>query len=384
MEENITNIFTNNNYDRAGLDNLKKFLGFNQNIYLDPALNGYGFVFVTKPSLFLYPQKPTASDYTMNLAYENMSKDPTFTMFISGENDNEKDNLILKQLSYFDFSDVSSLFLPIFTNSVRNFNPSDTTLEAINAYGTREGFSIAVPTHTTMSEAAGQVSLSIAETDNLDLIKMLILWVKYIANVTNGTFNANPEMIKQNMLDYTCSIYYFLLGPDGRTLKYWCRYTSCYPTTIPYSTLAYQRGSIDQVQLDIPFQYTLKEDMNPRILEDFNMLSLKMVTPTFTNDSYSSFLIETEEIDINGYVPYATSSLLSKEKLYSGNHASTVKDPSRDPLIFYERGTDSNVTPGTNVSKYVLSFGENSIKNDYLSSLVNDKEFNYSEFFDKL
>lgn len=383
MEKNIVDIFTNNNFDKAGTDNLSKFLGFNQNIYLDPALNGFGFIFVTKPALFLYPQKPIASDYELNLAYENMSKDPYFTMFITDENDNEKDKLILKQLSYFDFSDVSSLFLPIFTNSSKNFNPSDLTLDSVNSFTTREGYSIPVPTHITASEAANSISISINETDNYDITKMLTLWVRYIANVTNGTFNANPEMIKQNMLDYTCSIYYFLVGPDGRTLKYWCRYTSCFPTTVPYSNFAYQRGSIDPVVFDVNFQYALKEDMNPRILEDFNMLSLKMVTPTFTNDSYAAFLMETEEIDVNGYTPFASNSLLSKEKLYSGNHQSIVTDKTRDPLVFFERGTKSDSVPEIAPSRYVLSFSENSIANEYASTLTDNNDFNYSELTDK-
>ncbi len=383
MEKNVIDNFTNNNYDKAGMDNLTKFLGFNQNIYLDPALNGFAFIFVTKPALFLYPQKPSASDYEQSLAYENMSKDPMFTMYINGENDNIKDTLIIKQLSYFDFSDVSSLFLPIFTNSVKNFNPMDMTIDTINAYTTREGYSIPTPTTITASESANSISFSIGETDNLDIMKMLSIWVKYIANVTNGTFNANPEMIKQNMIDYTCSIYYFVVGADGRSLKYWCRYTSCFPTSVPYSTLAYQRGSVDQVSLDVTFQYALKEDMNPRILEDFNMLSLKMVTPTFTNDTYSSFLLETEAIDVNGYTPYATNSLLSKEKLYSGNHANTVTDKTRDPLVFYERAIESKTVPEVAPSRYILSFSEDTIKNEYATSLVSEG-FDYSELFDKL
>ena len=383
MAENIVDIYTNNNYDKAGLDNLQRFFGFNQNIYLDPALNGFAFVFVTKPSLFLYPQKPVVSDTYATLAYENMSKDPAFTVYITNENNNAKDNLILKQLSYAEFPDISSLFLPIFTNSTKSFTPTDTTLETINAYTTREGYSLSVPTHTTASEAAGTISLTIAETDNFDIMKMLSIWIKYIANITNGTFNANPEMIKQNMIDYTCSIYYFVLGPDGRTLKYWCRYTSCFPTSIPYSNMGYQRGVIDQVNMDIQFQYALKEDMNPRILEDFNMLSLKLVTPTFTNDAYESFLRETEEIDINGYTPYATSNLLSKSKLFSGNLSAIVKDKNRDPLIFYESGSSSSVVPETTNNKYVLSFGNDSLANIYASAITESSAFDYDELIDK-
>ena len=54
------------------------------------------------------------------------------------------------------------------------------------------------------------------------------LWVNYIANITDGTFNANPEMIPRRILDYTSSIYYFVLEPDGKTLKFWSKYTGCW------------------------------------------------------------------------------------------------------------------------------------------------------------
>jgi hypothetical protein len=61
-QNNIISLYTNKNRDQSAIDNLGSFIGFNQNIYLDPAITGYGFIFVTKPPLFIYPMKPLAND----------------------------------------------------------------------------------------------------------------------------------------------------------------------------------------------------------------------------------------------------------------------------------------------------------------------------------
>ena len=106
---------------------------------------------------------------------------------------------------------------------------------------------------------------------------MMTLWVKYMENLSNGVFNPNPEMVRARKLDYMSSLFYFVFEPDGRTLKYWVKFTGCFPTEIPSSSLGYQKGSSEAVSVSIPFQYNVKEEMDPDILKEFNMLSLGLV-----------------------------------------------------------------------------------------------------------
>jgi len=383
-DQSLLNSYLNNNYDKSGTDNLTKFFGFNQNIYVDPAVTGYAFIFITKPSLFIYPQKPADNETNKMLAYNNMCIDPKFSMYITGENANKKDQALIKQLSYFKFSDNNSLFMPIFTNMARSINTLDVNLETTQAYQTREGFNMTIPINTTPSITSGSVSIGVSDTDNFDFTKMISIWVEYINNITNGTFTANPEMIKQNILDYTCSIYYFLLSPDGRTIKYWSRYTSCYPTTIPYGNLSYQKGSIDANQLEINFQYALKEDMNPKILEDFNTISLQLVSPELFSDiNYDNFIANSAVDTENGYVSYINNPLLNKKALYNGLRRSTVTNDNRDPLVFYENESQSSVMPENYSARYVLSFGKNSIINDYANKMLGANDvFNYTSLQD--
>jgi hypothetical protein len=182
----------------------------------------------------------------------------------------------------------------------------------------------------------------------MDITKLMGIWVNYISNITDGTFSANPRMIKGGMLDYMSSIYYFLLQPDGKTIKYWCKYTGCWPTNIPYSLSKFSKGSIDIAEGSITFVYMSKEDMNPDILKDFNKVSL--------NIDYD--LPDTSEGD---YSPTRKSSFLTKKGL---ENAGFALSDSRDPLIFLnDRSKLSGAASGRLSDCYELSFGADSVRN---------------------
>lgn len=347
---------TNKNRDVSSYNNLTKFNVYSENRYLDSAESGTGFIFITKPLLFIHPSKPnSAKDKKAFLAYENMCKDPLFTLFLNGEALNELDKEIVKQLSY-DTDLTNSFYLKIFTNGVKNFDPSDLTLDSQDAYDTKQGYRMMLPTHTTQSQASGTLSFNINETKNLDITKMISLWVKYIDNITDGTFHANPDMVNSGVLDYTSSIYYFFLAPDGHTIKYWCKYTGCYPTAAPYSPFRYNKGNKDIVELDLQFNYTIKEDMNPRILEDFNRVSLR-VSEFDTMDNVSNL----------DYTPIRESNLLNYNSLTTGVMSSTVNSEFRDPLVFIRNASEEQSSLSDKMSdRFELSFSKDDMMNDFI------------------
>lgn len=356
---------------------LTNFFGFNHPSYLDPSIGGSAFIFITKPSLFLYPQKPNRSNTNQTLAYENMCNDPIFSQFILSECKNENDKKIIKQLSYETFSDIPSYFMPIFTNLVRNDDLIDVTLANITAFNTRSGYFLNLPGKKVASEAASTLSLSLSETANSDVTKILTLWVNYINNIVNGTFNANPVMINNNIIDYMSSIYVFIVGMDGKTISNYCRYTGCYPTTIPLSASSVQKGNFSPVEINVSFNYSLFEANNPKILEDFNALSLKVIAndPNVSNafygdNEYMNFTSGGNNVD---FQPIKSSNILNMDNLLSSNFASIARSSSRDPLVLVK-------TFGDNYS-YQLSFGPdtynnnetaNTIGTDTSYSLIND------------
>ena len=330
--------------DVSGLEDIQHFSGFYENIYRDPFVGGNAFVFVTRPQLFLNNDENIAKqnkDTHSYLALENMTKEPKFTQFMLKEISNDLDKSIFDSLSI--FSNFSSSFLPMFTNQCKNFDTMNTMLDSIDAFETKQGFKEMLPSFKTVSESANQLSISVTEDSNLSFTKLMTLWVNYISNVTDGTFNANPEMIANGILDYTSSIYYFVLGPDGQSIKYWARYTGCWPTTIPYGNLRYSKGVNETVELELPFVYTVKEDMDPMILEDFNILSLGLA-----NNEISSL---TSETITQGYAysSLETSQFLSLQSSPGGKGAPDTKlaqklkefsndsETRHDPVIIYKK-----------------------------------------------
>lgn len=191
-----TSNYTNNNIDLSGIENLTNFSVFNTKNYLDPSITGYAFIFVTKPSLFIYPSREITdnSNYKETLAYQNMAKDPIIAQFIDTEAMNPKDRLIAEQLSYYTTEILNnnasssitkgtygdsyyrkSNFLPIFTNRAKNLETSDITMEQVEAFTTKQQYRETLPSFKDASQAAGTLNLPFSETSNLDFTKMMMI-----------------------------------------------------------------------------------------------------------------------------------------------------------------------------------------------------------------
>lgn len=368
--------YTNKNENIANEELITKFQGYKANPYTEPFLNGRSFIFMTKPFLFLNPYRPESSNQTKEfLSYLNMCKDPYFSMYISGEA-TKQDLLILNSLSFLDNFDIKSYFLPILTNKSKGFDSLDLTLETYNTFDTKQNYTFPMVTFSTASESSGTFTISVDESSNLDFIKMMRIWVKYIENVSDGTFNANPDMIKNGTIDYMTSLYYFVTEADGRTLKYWAKYTGCFPTSVPYGAFSSRRGDVSISELNIPFVYTIKEDMNPAILEDFNRVSLRLtdfnveniVEEEITNKNLYS---NSEKLE---YYSYLTSPILSKKKLAEG-YKLLLNSNERDPIVYYnDEESESDLTGDLRSKKFELCFNNETIRDSFIADRIKDDD----------
>ena len=105
---------------------------------------------------------------------------------------------------------------------------------------------------------------------------LFILWEFYIHYVSRGYIASTRDHVTERILDYTCSIYVFVIGPDGRTIERFGKYTGCYPTSFPLSQQLEHNSEIDPLMLhkiNISWNYNRYEPMNPEILTDFNFVS---------------------------------------------------------------------------------------------------------------
>ena len=108
------------------------------------------------------------------------------------------------------------------------------------------------------------------------LMAFFYYWLKAMSLQMQGTIVAYPQERASNRLNYTCSIYRFVMDPSIRTITKWAKATGCFPINIPIGEI-FNYGPGDSFihtsqQFTIPFKATVINYMDPRHLQAFNIL----------------------------------------------------------------------------------------------------------------
>lgn len=184
-----------------------------------------------------------------------------------------KNNTNLKSL--FTYFNGSGFIFPL-TNLAENFENSDTVLKTEKFYSTPYGEHMVLPQFYFDSATGGEFTINYSEVASMYITTLHKLWIDYIQLVRLGYLVPKSKYISNDAkttggLDYVGSVYYFLVGEDGETIKYWSKYTGVFPTNIPYSAFNFEQGN-DPVRkkLSINYSYSFKSDMEEDIFTDFN------------------------------------------------------------------------------------------------------------------
>jgi len=296
-----------------GADN-RTFHNFNRFRLIDnqdPLQTNIGYVFFTKTDMSFNDSNTVGSS-----TWINSEKDSYLNMMANSSTSNVFGQYILSNLSYSykptsgTSNKVTNNFMPILSNAVLNFDSIDNQLKTNESFTNYYGIKIVNPEHMLESVAAGTISFNFREYADMRVTHLFKVWVEYIHNVRLGKFVPTEEHRKNKVIDYANSIYYFLLGPDGHEIIYYCKLTACYPINIPYSALSWQFGGGNGIkELNVQFQYQFKEDMNPEILDEFNKITIG--TPeigdnvgTVLDDSLEKNWGNTPFIDKNGKLQF--------------------------------------------------------------------------------
>jgi hypothetical protein len=164
-------------------------------------------------------------------------------------------------------------FIKILTNLTEQFGVQDISLDTYNVGEGWDGAKLTVPKSTLNSRQNGTVQLELMEFAGLPITNLHRLWVDYVEAVTKGILSpktSTPNYITQKLLDYACSIYYFSLLPDARTIEFGVRFTGCFPTAVPYSAFNGKIGMADAVKVTVPYAFAYMEPMDPMIFDEFN------------------------------------------------------------------------------------------------------------------
>ena len=107
-------------------------------------------------------------------------------------------------------------------------------------------------------------------------------WCEYMAGLTDGSLQQYASAIDYNRMDYTVSIYRFLMDRTNRYIVRWAKCTGCYPVSPPTGIAMNLNEGEELVQaageLAVVFKANRIEYDDPIILKEFNMLVRRYAT----------------------------------------------------------------------------------------------------------
>lgn len=108
------------------------------------------------------------------------------------------------------------------------------------------------------------------------ILAMIDYWCQFMANLQDGSMQEYADAIDANRMDYTVSIYRFLMDRTNRYIARWCKCTGCYPVSPP-SGVAFNLNEGEfmvnaATNLNVPFKANRIEYDDPVILKEFNIL----------------------------------------------------------------------------------------------------------------
>ena len=108
------------------------------------------------------------------------------------------------------------------------------------------------------------------------IITIIDSWCQYMAGLTDGSLQQYTDAIDLNRMDYTVSIYRFLMDRTNRNIVRWAKCTGCFPVSPPSGVvfnLNEGENNVDAAStINVPFKANRIEYDDPVILKEFNML----------------------------------------------------------------------------------------------------------------
>lgn len=225
--------------------------------YQDYFLNGtIGFVVFTRPDLNLY-ESPFAKIHTQ------IFNDPVMAYVMQANPETPK--LLTKHFT------GAHHFNPLLSNTVMSLDVSDESIDTLETGETFTGFKTQYAKSNIRSMTAGSITINFPETYNMAITHLHQIWCGYESGVYRGTLKPKDEYIWRRELDYACDIYYFLLDVEDMIIRYWCKYTGCFPLNVNKSVFSYSGDSpVQHPSLSVTYAYFAREDMSLTNLHEFN------------------------------------------------------------------------------------------------------------------
>jgi hypothetical protein len=176
------------------------------------------------------------------------------------------------------------------------------------------------------------------------IMGMFLYWLHLMALQMEGIIVAYPEDRDANRLNYTCSIYRFIMDSSQRQILKWAKATGCYPVSIPIGDV-FNFGPGDSFihtsqQFTVPFVVNNMSYMDPIHLKSFNDLVMR-----YSGNAISSQKTLAASADQN-FLGTPLIDLSGNNELMWKAAAADIVDPSADVISNFEKIIASNARSG--------------------------------------
>jgi hypothetical protein len=171
---------------------------------------------------------------------------------------------------------VSSNFSPMFSNvCVESDGGKDIMMEYFDTVGNFSGDKLRYAKGIDETLTIGEFSTTFEDMYSSPVLIAIYLWIMYMHYVGKDLCRPDYSYTIHRIIDYTCSIYIFMLGTDNSTIVRWARYTGCFPINIPFGMIQHTQNIDSTVlsKLSINWAYNFYSPMDPLVLTEFNMIS---------------------------------------------------------------------------------------------------------------
>lgn len=270
------------NSSKGYLSDLQKKLynSFNRNkvAFPDKELpKTFAYVFFTRPDLNILTRSSGSTNFSLT---SQMDRDKKY-QYLWENNPWCLKSLVLSGNPYHKF-------MVLLSNEALSFEVGDVALKTIEHGETYNGNKIIYGHSDQEANAAGEMSIRYIDTINLDVFKLHLAWTDYISKVSRGVFEPKRTYMKERILDYAVSCYYFLCGPDGNTILYWQKLTGVFPINTSENTFSWDSGTLlAKPEINIKYAYSFKSSMDMLTIHEFNELSSTSITGKPILDKYN-------------------------------------------------------------------------------------------------
>lgn len=167
-------------------------------------------------------------------------------------------------------------FIPLITNTCTEVSGGkDISISTYETEGDYAGNSLTYAQGMEEALGPGELTLSFDDLYGSPVMNLFLFWVYYIHYVSKGYAVPDFNYVVNRIIDYTCSIYVFMLDTDQKTILRWTKYCGCFPKSVPFSQISHSKEIDLQTlsKIQIPFSYNFACPMDPVVLSEFNMIS---------------------------------------------------------------------------------------------------------------